>query len=366
MYSQNGRFLGKTTTLVTCICMLLLIGCSGNGALTEDALTSPASIATAETSVQPSVNNETPATRVTDRQLVIWAPDLFQASLDPTTNHPMVALFEEFERNHPGVHIDVQIRADGGEAGILDYLRSAQRVAPAILPDIMLVNTQQLWQVVELGLLAPIDLAQLDSATEFYPHALLAATYNEQLWGIPYVTDLVHAVYYTAESATAPSTWEALLGAQQPYLFAAGKSEDVNLFAYQQYLGAGGNPDIGIGTDEMALSSFFAFLAQAKADGIIPDEVLEVTDADDVWQLFAAADQGIAEISTHVAIQHLELFNNGMIQFVHSPTRTDNNETLAHVWAFAIVAGDVEQQALSLALVKAFFNPMPIARGVKQ
>jgi arabinogalactan oligomer/maltooligosaccharide transport system substrate-binding protein len=106
------------------------------------------------------------------------------------------------------VSVDVQIKAENGEASLLNYLRVAQRVAPLILPDIIVINTQQLWQIVDLGLIEAIELGEIGQAGDFYQFALDAVTYNGQTYGIPYTADLLHLAYHQNQLTTAPTTWE--------------------------------------------------------------------------------------------------------------------------------------------------------------
>ncbi|HRW03784.1 MAG TPA: extracellular solute-binding protein [Caldilineaceae bacterium] len=293
----------------------------------------------------------------TNRQLVLWASAPFEALLDPETNRTLVTVYEQFERNHPGVHIDAQLHAEHGEASLLNYLRSAQRVAPAILPDIILIDTQELWQIGDLELLRPFDWESVASNFTFYPFAVSAVTYQEQIVGIPYMTDLTHMVGYAEQVGELPRTWEAFLTAGQPLNFVAGKAENVNEFAYYQYLGAGelllGDEPI----DTERLLAYFTFLADAQAQNLIPETVLEITDVTAAWNAFMAAEQGLAETSTSVILNHWDAVSNGVVQYGPLPSRTGNTPASTRVWAFIIVASDTQQRELSIALLQALLAP---------
>lgn len=292
----------------------------------------------------------------TSRQLVIWAPPFFQATLDLATDGVLTPLYEQFERNHPGVHIDVQIRAESGEASFLNYLRGAQRVAPAILPDIILVNTQQLWQVAELDLLLPLEIEQLETILQFFPSTLPAVTYNEEIVGIPYTANLTHIVYHESALALPPQTWSDLLASDQPYIFSGGRFEELGAFAYLQYLGSGGQVHEDDVVDEEALRALFTYLVALRTEGIVPDSVLEITSADSAWSTFINTKRGLADTSTQVVLNHWEAMNSGGVQYAPIATRNGAPISIAHIWAFAIVASDSEQQALSMSLLNAFME----------
>ncbi len=293
----------------------------------------------------------------TARQLVIWAPAFFQSALDVRTNDALATVYEQFERSHPGVHIDVQLRADSGEASLLNYLRRAQRVAPTILPDIILLDAQQLWQVAELELLSPIEQQQLGAGVEFYPFAVDALPANDELAAVPYTTDLLHLVYYPAALPAAPQTWAEFLTAEQSLIFAGGKSENLSEFAYLQYLGAGGRLAIAEALNGELLLAFFTFLAEAQALDLISASVLEITTDDAAWDKFAAAEQGMAAASTHVLLQHWDAINSGTVRYAPLPTQSGVALSVARVWVFAVVAGDAGQQELSSTLIRAFLEP---------
>ncbi len=329
----------------------------------NDPYPSPAVVATPLPAITTEGTSQTVTADATqlpagaDRQLVVWIPTFFQSALDPVNNSVLATVYEQFERNHPGVHIEVQIRADSGEAGMLSYLRSAQRVAPAILPDIILIDTQQLWQVADLEILLPIARQQAGSDRQFYPFAIDAATSNDQLLGIPYTTNLIHLAYDPAQVSAPPRLWEEFLASEQSFVFAAGKSELLSEFSYLQYLGAGGATSIADALDSDVLLAYFSFLAEARALGRIPETVLDIATIDAAWDAMVMPDRGMAETSTHVVLQHWEMVNSGTIQYAPLFTRQGVELSVARVWAFAVVASDTEQQELSLTLISAFLDP---------
>jgi len=293
----------------------------------------------------------------TDRQLVIWAPEFFQPALDVTTNGMLTTVYEQFERNHPGVHIEVQIRADSGEAGLLNYLRNAQRVAPAILPDLILIDAQQLWQVADLELLLPITQQQIGAGFQFYPFATNAVSADGQLLGVPYTADLIHLAYDPAQIATPPRLWSEFLTADQSFIFAAGNAEIFNSFTYLQYLGLGGDLRTTAALDSDLLLPYFSFLADAQTLGQIPEAVLDIATLDAAWEAMLMPDRGMAETSTHVLLKHWEMINSGTIGYAPLMTKEGIDLSVARVWSFAIVAGDAEQQELSLTLIRDFLHP---------
>ncbi len=340
---------------VSFICLLLasVAACTASSQPADE----PAASIPAVTAVSaPSTVSEEVALVSGDRQLVLWAPPFFQAPVDAAATDPLSTLYEQFEREHPGVHIDVQIRAENGEAGILNYLRDAQRLAPAILPDIILLDAQQLWQAAELGLLMPLEQTELFTDSQFFPRLLPAATHNDQLIGLPYLADFVHSLYYKDQLPIPYTTWAEAFETEYPFIFAAGKKEEINEFVYLQYIGAGGSFATETLLDEERLQALFAALVQARAQEIIPDTVLELTSLERAWSAFSPTTPGILETSTHLVLEHWDAAGGETAHYIPSPTLNGTDVVLSRVWAFAIVATDPKQRELSVALLAAFMD----------
>ncbi|MBX3014564.1 MAG: extracellular solute-binding protein [Caldilineaceae bacterium] len=292
---------------------------------------------------------------VPDRQLVIWAPEFFQPHDGPPP--PILAdIYEQFRINHPDVHLDIQTKAESGEASGLNYLRYAQRMAPTLLPDVILMNTEQLWQVAELGLVQPIPWDSLTHTADFFQFARDAVSYQGQLLGIPYAADVVHLVYHVNQLPQAPVTWADVITNGSPYFFAAGRRELPNESLLLQYIGAGGQLlEDGSVSNPDALRAFFAFLVQAKAAGVLSADLLNLKSMDDAWAAFTAAPTSFADTSTRLVLAQAAPVDN--LGFAQIPTINGAAVSVAHTWAFALLTTDLEQQQLALDLLDHLLEP---------
>ncbi|MEX1020753.1 MAG: hypothetical protein WDZ49_13900 [Litorilinea sp.] len=178
--------------LVSGIVMALLLGACDFSAPATPATPPPTA---AET---PAANGESPgATPDADgesRQLVLWLPEFFNPAQDTNAGAVLEGAFFQFEQNHPGLSLDVQIKPAYGQTGTLNYLRAAQRVAPTILPDLVLVHSSQLWQIVDLGIIPALEAHEQPAADLYFPFSLAAATYRGQIYGFPYAANILHGV----------------------------------------------------------------------------------------------------------------------------------------------------------------------------
>lgn len=308
------------------------------------------------TSVQPRLEQTIPAaTTEQDRQLVIWAPEFFQPPDQPAPAL-LQTVYDQFRYNHPEVHLDIQLKAESGEASLFAYLRNAQSMAPTILPDVVLLDTVQLWQAAELGLIQPIQWEALQHTNDFFQFTRTATSYQGQMIGIPYAADLIHLVYHTNQVTQLPTTWDTLLITGGPYWFAAGQHDYPNESLLLQYVGAGGQLfEDGAVSDPDALAALFAFLLEAKATGVLQDEILTLKNSADAWAVFAGRQSGFADASAHWVLAQQDAVAD--LGFAQIPTSNGATVTIAHTWAFALVTPVPEQQQLALELIDQLLEP---------
>lgn len=280
-----------------------------------------------------------------ERQLVVWLPPFGAPLDDDRAGAVLAAAFRQFERNHAGVNIDIHIKAERGPASLLTYLRSAQQVAPSILPDLVLINTQDLWQVADLGLVPPLATHEI-RRDGFYAFAPAAVTYRDQVLGIPYAVDIPLAAYDPARLPNAPRTWDDLLAGDAWLIFPTGGENDAALVTLLQYVGAGGQlADDGALSDPAALTAFFEFVAAAQETGLIPPDVVDLATFDAVWRAYQTARPDIVSLAVAGYRQAAGA------AYVPVPTRHGNSAAVAATWAFAILTPEDDHRRLALALV---------------
>ena len=296
-------------------------------------------------------------TATQNRQLVLWLPEFSDAETSNSAGSILSDVFHRFEQENPGVNVDVQIKAETGTASLFNYLRSAQLVAPSILPDVVLLDTQHLWQIADLGLVPSLTTTETLSISDFYQFSLDAVTYNKEMYGIPYAADVIHIVYYQDQLQTAPGTWKDLYLAQQPYLFPGNGSEGYgNAAMLLQYVDAGGQllEDGSVSSAE-ALNEVFNFLVEARIRGVIPGYVADLASLDAVWTAFVENKKGMANVSADDYLMRQDAMPQ--TKFAQVPTRKGLPATISNTWAFAILTHDPAQRQLALTLIDRLLTP---------
>jgi arabinogalactan oligomer/maltooligosaccharide transport system substrate-binding protein len=199
--------------------------------------------------------------------LTIWAHDKAVPVLE--------AIAPQFEES-AGVKLVIE------QVQIQDMLEQTRVAIPAGEgPDIFITAHDQIGQLVEGGLVAPVDLGA--KADMIAPAALKAFNYNSELYALPFMTENV-ALFRNVDLVPEPvETWDDLLAAGAP-LVADGTIENVTVIpsqyasngmhtAFGGYLfgqDADGNylPD-DVGLDSPGFIAFGDWLQQAANDGLI-------------------------------------------------------------------------------------------------
>lgn len=313
---------------------------------------------------------------VRSSELVIWLPEFLAPNLETAAGDVLATAYTQFEQMHPELRLEVHIKTEVGEANIYDYVRSARKVAPAIVPDIIVVDSRQLWRLVDSISIQPLDRSAIPELVDMYPFALNTATYKDEIYGIPYAADLLHMAYRksiqqnvtaTGQEQTAqeqqfsrknlPTDWLTLLESENTYFFPAnGENGFSNEMLLAQYVSAGGQLTInGTVSNQEALISLFNFLTLGRERNIIPSFNAEDSDLNTIWAAFSNEDIVLVSTSTSRYLDERERLEN--IEFAQIPTRSGAPIAIGHTWLFVILTEHSDRRLLALELIQTLLEP---------
>lgn len=324
-------------------------GCNGRATPTPPVEPLP----TKTPAAQP-VASET-AVPATNDQLVVWLPAFTGIAGEGSAGSLLTNVFHQFEQSNPSIRLDVQVKADSGTAGLFNFLRSAQEVAPSILPDLVLINTQQLWQIVDLGMVVALAEEELTGDANFFRVANDSVRYRTQIVGIPYTVDIIHLAYDGDAVESPPTSWAEVTEGDQTYLFPAAEGGTTSA-ALLHYVAAGGTLlEDGSITSPEALERYFNFLVETRAKDVIPATVLDMPGYNAVWRAFAENRADLA------LVQVLQFYPNATgikpPSYAAAPTLDGEPLSIADTWAFAILTEDAQRRRLALALIEELLAP---------
>src|SRR5512139_3221972 len=182
---------------VLCVFMALLLAAAcqatpGSATPTTPTHTPAAPVATP----QPLPPTSEPDTLIT---LTLWLPTRFLSAEDNAAYQILQRQLDEFAQTPNGTPSQIIVKQDRGLGGLLDLLRTASPVAPAVLPDIIALDAADLETAARSGLIQPIGpLLPAELIDDLYPFARDLGSYNGELYGVVYSADLEHVATASA------------------------------------------------------------------------------------------------------------------------------------------------------------------------
>jgi len=347
-----------------CLCSLALFtgGCLSDASPEPSRTPSspqPTSPATQAVPLQSPAAAPTPTTEL--ETLVVWVTELVYPLQDSRQADVFAQQIAAFKATHPGLTVEVHRKKPDGKGGMLDFLLTASRVAPAVMPDLIAIDTAFLKEFTSHGLLVPIDaLVSPEIQEDLYPFARNACTWEDQLVCLQFeIEDIEHAIYNPSKIAVAPTSWSEVFSSGATYIFpAAGNNGLVNDAFLIQYLSTGaqlvdanGDPAL----DPRAVADVLDFYQQGIARGAILPDVLEYATVENCWPKYLQAEVVMSNISSNLYLT----VQGGEPASV--PTRDGRAVMLSRGYAWALTARDAARQELAIKLLEWFMYPANMA-----
>jgi arabinogalactan oligomer / maltooligosaccharide transport system substrate-binding protein len=289
----------KRYTLMSLLVLLglLLVACAPAATPTPRPVDTPAAPAPVDTPVPADtpapvdtpVPADTPAPVDTPVPVEPPAPELSLRIWADDTRAPVLEqVGADFEAEY-GVQVIIEILAFGD---IRDQLRIAGPAGEG--PDIIIGAHDWLGELVESGLLLPLDLAGLEN--QFLEPAIQAFTYDGELYGMPYAIENV-ALFRNVELVPeAPQTWDEVVAIAEEfadeglYGFLMQQGDPYHFFPIQTAFGGyvfGQFPDGTYDADDVGIDSPGS-IAAAEWLGMMVEEGYMLADVgwDDMHTLF--------------------------------------------------------------------------------
>jgi ABC-type glycerol-3-phosphate transport system substrate-binding protein len=320
-----------------------LSGCAGANA-TPDV---PA--ATAIPSSVPFIPTSTPALG-TSQDLMLWVSEEFTPDSDSPAAQRFAARLAEFQEKHPGLTIDVRVKAPTGIGGLAAGLLAADAAAPNALPDLALLDPAGLEVAATHGLLVPLEgVLAPPTAPEWTEAASEASRVNGVFYGLPLATDAVGLAYRKDVYAAPPGKWANLLRGPAPFVFPA--ADPTALFLLSQYQGLGGaliDDSRRPALDPTLLTLVLAFEDSMHAAGRLPLSTGQMTSTSEGWAaiLDGRAVSGPASFRDYALQADTE-----SLGFIPLPSREGPGDSYASTWCWALLPQSAGGQTLAVELL---------------
>ena len=324
---------------VSCLIILSITGCANIASL----LSTPTPVSTSQATATPQpLPSATPTSSSQNqaRLLRIWLPPRFDPKGDSASAKMLAQRLTDFESAHPGLRIDVRIKAEDGTASLLNALTITHDAAPASLPDLIALPRHDLVIAATNGLLHPMDgLSTLLDDPSWYPFARELGHVQNIGYGLPFASNALVLIHRTDLEI---NSWDDILASKKLLLFPAGDTQ--SLFLLSLYKSAGGKltDDQGKPTlQETPLTETLTLLQNGYEAKIFSSSILSYKTDDQAVQAYHAG-QGSMLVTwatnTNESIQPLPA--------LAAP------HTFADGWIWALAGSSTENQQLAVELAE--------------
>ena len=284
--------------------------------------------------------------------LTLWVPPSFTPG-DASPAQKILA--QQLQAIDP--HIQIITKKEHGAGGLLDLLTAASPIAPAVLPDIIALDTTDLATAARSGLLQPIDaLLPADLAADLYPFAHDLGSIDGKMYGIVYSADFEHLAINTTVIKTAPAKWSDLT---QRYIFSVhDEVRGVSDAVLSQYFAAGGtlvNANQQPALDQDTLTQLLGLYQQAQHNNVLASNTLDLTNDAEAGAVFLSSNSGAGNVSASLYMSVAQSLPD--LKFAALPTIDQPAPPIARGWTLAIVTREPRRQITALKFIDAWLSP---------
>jgi multiple sugar transport system substrate-binding protein len=343
--------MARTLHITLSLLFIFLAGCSSLAPLLTQRTPTPVPVTsspqgTPATSTPEPEATETKRSANEPRILRVWLPPQFDPNAGTESANLLKQRLADFETQHPGLEIEVRIKAEEGEANILNALSVTSMAAPSALPDLVALSRPALESAALKGLLHPIDgLSTTLQDPNWYGYARQLGEIENIGYGLPFAGN-VFALVYRSELGEL-TNWEEILASEGVLSFPAGDPQ--GLVGLSLYTSAGGEivNSQGLPTlDQTVLTRLLSLIEDGLGASMLsPSLAIVGTDAQ-ALQLYRdrTANMVITWASNYRPVSDE--------QIIPLPGLDETPYSLATGWMWALAGSNTENQALAVELAE--------------
>jgi len=303
--------------------------------------------------VSTTENTPISSTPQSSSTLTIWFPP----EMDPKSDSPAAKLLldklETFAKEN-GMQLQTRPKAAKGSGGLLDSLAAAKAAAPDALPDLVILDQEDLALAASNGYLSTLPMEDfLRDDKDWFESARAMTSYEGQPYGAPICLDPYVLGMTGVSSVNNNGGWAAIRTSLGKVAFAA--DDPRGIFLMNAYMAEGGNVQDSLNhpiLDQEPLARTILFLHQAYMDRHISTiSVQAQTEA----QILDALLNGNTDIGF---IKLSQLLNNNLENASGVSLRIAlPGKTLTQAWFWAISSSNPEKLSKIQALILAVSEP---------
>jgi len=287
--------------------------------------------------------------------MTVWTGPFFAPGETTDAERLLVELSRTFSEEYPNYHLDWVIKPATGPGNLREFLLAAQVVAPAILPDIVVLELRDLGALTKAGLLQPIDeLVSEEVQSDLFPFARESSRIDGQWYAVPFAANIEHLAYNTILVDAPPLTWSDVLSDVVSYAFpAGGQNGMVNDAFLIQYMALGGRlfDEQGLPIlDEKPLIQVLSFYADGIDSELFPLGIMDFQTTQDALSTYERGDVDMCNVRSDLYLANQDKLRNS--SFATIPTWNGTVATMGRGLALAVITPDPARQAAVKAFVE--------------
>ncbi|HSK88268.1 MAG TPA: extracellular solute-binding protein [Anaerolineales bacterium] len=325
--------------------LIFLTGCASLEPFLA-SLTPPTPVPTIESTPAPTKAATATAPAAPEEPLLrVWLPPQFDLAAENEPANLLRQRLEEFETAHPGLEIEVRIKASEGENSIVNVLSLTSSAAPGTLPDLIVLSRSDLEAAAMRGLLHPIDgLSTSLEDPNWYGYAQQLGRIQNTGYGLPFAGNALVLAYYS-ELGTIVN-WDDVLASRGRLVFPAGNLQ--GLVGLSLYASAGGEilDAQGLPTlEEEALTRTLALVQEGVSKNVFPASLANVATEAQALQIYRTESANKAVIW----ILDYEASSDGEVAPLPGVEEVPFSYATGWLWALAGANPENQQLAVELA-----------------
>jgi len=293
------------------------------------------------------------------RPLKVWLPPNFAPDENVPGGSILAGQIAAFEQAHPDQPIQIRLKATSGPAGLLASLSAAYNAAPAVLPNIIALNRDDLAAAARAGLVIPLDnFVSPEAVADYYPFAQTLSRVEGQFVGLPFAADARVLVYTTEVYTSPPLIWSDLVTGT---LVIPG-AETSALTLLNEYLALGGKLTDASGRTALSADTLAKALESfqtMQAANILPLSTLTYADPGATWQVFRERRVTLSVTSAQWYLAEYQRASNAAATWI--PNASGLPFALADGWSWAIVNTAPERHTAAAQLLLWLVDPAQLA-----
>jgi multiple sugar transport system substrate-binding protein len=343
--------------LILLVILITISGCAGSQKNENPSGVVPTLQTTSSPTGNPPNTSAITPTGSTDQSitLTLWIPDNFAINSREQVQKLLGDRVISFVNSNPDIKVDLRYKNIGPQENMMELLNSTSRVAPSILPDVVLLNRNDMEIAALKGLLVPLDGYLANGIeNEAYPGFMNLGRLQGSIFGLPAAGDALLLVGKTDRDLPV-QTWQDFI--KSGLKIGTNFSDPGSTASISLYLSAGGLLADSSGKphlDQEALTHLITMIRNTREHSVFPEWTILASDWTEVSKHFQDGDTDF-EINWYSSTTGI---NSGSYTYQDLPGLVDKSASTLNGWYWSVANPAPERLSACKELLAYLYQPV--------